>query len=58
LVEGQDPVALYKGRIDVEDLLAKVVRHEQSTLCLEQVSFFVIHNERILFEGSKLGCQR
>jgi hypothetical protein len=54
IVEGEQPTDLYKGRIDVDDLLAKVVRHEQSTLCFEQVDFYAIHNGRILNEGKKL----
>jgi hypothetical protein len=54
LVEGEQPALLYKGRIDVDDLIAKVVRHEQATLCLEQVDFFAIHNGRLLNGGQKL----
>lgn len=54
LVEGEDPTGFYKGRIDSDDLIQRVVRHEQSTLCLEQVDFFAIHNGRILNEGKKL----
>jgi hypothetical protein len=54
LVEGEQPVGLYKGRIDAEDLIIKVGRHEQSTLSLEQVDFFVIHNGRLLNDGKKL----
>jgi hypothetical protein len=54
LVEGEQPVGLYKGRLDVEDLLGRVARHEQSVLCLEQVDFFAMHNGRILNEGKKL----
>jgi hypothetical protein len=54
LVEGQHPVGLYKGRIDADDLVAKIVRHEQSTLCLEQVDFFVMHNGRLLNDGKRL----
>lgn len=54
LVEGEQPALLYKGRIDADDLIGKVVRHEQSTLCLEQVDFFVIHNGKMLNGGSKL----
>lgn len=46
LVEGEEPTELYKGRIDVDDLVARIVRHEQSTLCLEQVDIFVVHNGR------------
>jgi hypothetical protein len=54
LVEGESPTGLYKGRIDVEDLLAKVVRHEQSVLCLEQVEFYALHNGRMLNDGKRL----
>src|SRR5262249_2043897 len=54
LVEGQEPVDLYKGRIDAKDLIAKIVRHAQATLCLEQVDFFVLHNGRLLNEGKCL----
>lgn len=54
LVEGEGPVGLYKGRIDQEDLISKVVRHEQSTLCLEQVAFFAAHNGRLLAGGKPL----
>jgi hypothetical protein len=54
LVEGEQPSMLYKGRIDADELVAKLVRHEQSALCLEQVAFYAIHNGRLLNEGKKL----
>lgn len=54
LVEGESPLSLYKGQIDGDEFLAKVVRHEQSTLCLEQVDVFAIHNGHTLNEGKKL----
>src|SRR6266404_5592355 len=54
LVEGESPVGLYKGQIDADDFIAKAVRHEQSTLCLEQVEVFALHNGRVLNEGKKL----
>lgn len=54
LVEGEEPLGIYKGQIDAEDLVAKVVRHEQSTLCLEQVDVFAIHNGRFLNDGKRL----
>jgi len=54
LVEGELPSGLYKGQIDADEFLGKVVRHEQSTLCLEQVDVFAIHNGRVLNEGKKL----
>jgi hypothetical protein len=54
LVEGELPSGLYKGQIDADEFLGKVVRHEQSTLCLEQVDVYAIHNGRVLNEGKKL----
>jgi len=54
LVEGESPVGLYKAQIDADEFIAKAVRHEQSTLCLEQVEVFAIHNGRVLNEGKKL----
>jgi len=36
LVEGQEPEGCYKGRIDAKDLISKIVRHAQVTLCLER----------------------
>lgn len=54
LVEGESPMGLYKGQIDADDFVAKAVRHEQSTLCLEQIQVFAIHNGRVLNEGKKL----
>lgn len=54
LVEGEEPPLLYKGQIDAEELVGKVVRHEQSTLCLEQVNVFAIHNGAVLNDGKKL----
>ena len=54
LVEGENPTGLYKGKIQTEDLVAKVVRHDQATLCLEQLDIFVLHNGRAVGEGGPL----
>src|SRR5919109_1321718 len=54
LVEGEEPCGLGKGRIDADDLIQKVVRNEQSTLCLEQVDFYAIHNGRPANNDRKL----
>jgi hypothetical protein len=54
LVEGENPTDLYKGRIDAEELIEKLVRHEQSTLCLEQVTFYAIHKGRVINNGKRL----
>ena len=54
LVEGETPLMTYKGQIEADEFIGKVVRHEQSTLCLEQVDVFAIHNGRVLNDGKKL----
>lgn len=54
LVEGTEPCGLDDGRIDSSDLFEKVVRHEQSILCFEQVDFYGIHNGRLMNGGEKL----
>jgi hypothetical protein len=54
LVEGENPLQLYKGRIDADELISKLVRHDQATLCLEQVDFYAIHDGRLLNEKKKL----
>lgn len=54
LVEGEEPLMLYKGQIDADEFISKVVRHEQSALCLEQVEVFAVHNGRVLNDAKKL----
>jgi hypothetical protein len=54
LVEGEAPLMLYKGQIEAEEFVGKVVRHEQTTLCLEQVDVFAVHNGRVMNDGKKL----
>lgn len=57
LVEGVDPLNLYRGRIDAEDLLPRVIRHDQSTLAIEQLRIYAFHNGRALNEGKSLQLQ-
>jgi hypothetical protein len=54
LVEGDGPIDLYKGQIGAEDLVEKLIRHEQATLCLEQVDFYALHNGLLLNDGNRL----
>ena len=54
LVEGVGAIGLYKGRIDADDVIAKLVRHEQSVLCLEQLKLFAVHNGRVINDGKPL----
>ncbi|MCH7726675.1 MAG: hypothetical protein IH991_09380, partial [Planctomycetes bacterium] len=54
IVEGVDPVNVYKGKLDVVDLIHKLLRHEQSTLAVQQLRLYAVHNGRILNQGKSL----
>jgi hypothetical protein len=54
LVEGQQPKDLFQGRIRVDNLLQKLVRHDQSTYALEQMQVFAAHNGVIVNDGEPL----
>jgi len=54
LVEGTAPSEFYRGRIDAEDLVQKVLRHDQSTLAVQQMRLYAIHNGRPLNSGKPL----
>ena len=54
MVEGVDPVDFFRGRIDAEELIRKAVRHEQSTLALQQVDVYAMHNGIPMEEGRPL----
>jgi hypothetical protein len=54
LVEGEDPVDLYRGRIDAQGLLQKVLRHDQSTLAVQQMRVYAIYNGITQNEGKPL----
>lgn len=59
LVEGEGPKYARRGRfIDAEDLVSKVVRHEQSTLALEQLELYAMHNGRLMNGGGPLELSR
>ncbi|HKQ48365.1 MAG TPA: hypothetical protein VJZ71_09880 [Phycisphaerae bacterium] len=53
LVEGLEPKDLYKGRIP-EDLVQKLLRHDQATAAIEQLRIYAVHNGRILNDGNPL----
>jgi hypothetical protein len=48
LVEGIDPVDIYKGRIPADDLMHKIIRHDQSTLAIQQLRLYAVHNGRLI----------
>ncbi|MEX0704192.1 MAG: hypothetical protein WD069_18985 [Planctomycetales bacterium] len=54
LVEGVDPTGLYKGRIGADDLIQKLLRHDQATLAVEQLQVYAIHNRRAINGGKPL----
>jgi hypothetical protein len=54
LVEGVGPTGLYKTRVDADDLISKVLRHEQCTLVVDQIDIFAMHNGRLINGGKKL----
>jgi hypothetical protein len=54
LVEGTGAMRLYKDRFDVEDLVVKVLRHEQMTLVLDQVAVYGLHNGGPIYDGKPL----
>src|SRR6266404_4941344 len=54
LVEGNDPTGLSRGRIEAPALLARVLRHEQSTLALQQMRVYAIQNVLTMNEGKPL----
>jgi hypothetical protein len=45
---------VHRGRIDADDLIRKTLRHEQSTLALQQVDVYAIHNRNPVNEGKPL----
>lgn len=51
LVEGMDPLGFPKGRIEASDLLLRVLRHDQSSLALQQLRLYAAHNGRLLNSG-------
>ena len=57
LVEGVDPIdvsPVWNSAISADELIHRVLRHEQSTLAVEQVRLYAIHNGRLLNEGRPL----
>jgi hypothetical protein len=54
LVEGGMPADVYKGRIEPDDLIPRLLRHEQSTLAIEQLRLYAIHNGKMLNGGKPL----
>ena len=45
---------VYKGRLDADDLIQKALRHDQSTLAIQQLRLYALHNGRLLNGGRPL----
>ena len=54
LVEGTDPLDIYHGQIGSDDLMARTLRHDQSTLAIQQLRLYAIHNGNLLNSGKPL----
>jgi hypothetical protein len=54
LVEGENPVNLFRGNIDPQSLIQKVLRHDQTTLAIQQMKIYAIHNGVTLNNGKPL----
>lgn len=54
LVEGIDPDHVYKGRIDADDLVHKLLRHDQSTIAVQQLRLYAMHNGKMMNGGQPL----
>ncbi len=56
LVEGQEPVGtgIFKGIIDADELLRKTLRHDQSTLAIEQLKIYAVKNGQVMNGGRLL----
>lgn len=54
LVEGLNPIGFYRDRIDANDLVQRILWHEQTTLAIQQIRFYAFHNGRELNNGKPL----
>ena len=57
LVEGASPTGLYGNRIDVQDLIRRLLRHDQSTLAVRQLRLDAAHNGSMLNQGQPLSLE-
>ncbi len=57
LVEGASPTGLYGNRIDVQDLIRRLLRHDQSTLAVQQLRLYAAHNGSMLNQGQPLSLE-
>jgi hypothetical protein len=54
LVEGIDPVGFGSGRTHAETIIERMLREDQSTIAIQQLRLYAIHDGRLLNEGQPL----
>jgi hypothetical protein len=54
LVEASSPTDVFRGRWNSDDLVARILWHDQSTLAIQQLDVFALHNGESLNPGSPL----
>lgn len=54
LVEGALPTGMHKQRVPADELIWKLLRHDQTTLVIEQVEMYAVHNGRLMNDGKHL----
>lgn len=54
IVEGVDPIQIFKGKIVADDLTHKLLRHDQSTIAVQQLRLYAMHNGNLLNDGKPL----
>jgi hypothetical protein len=54
LVEGVDPVDFGSGRAHAEHLIEKMLREDQSTIAIQQLRLYAIHDGKLLNDGKPL----
>jgi hypothetical protein len=54
LVEGVDPITFGSGRAHAEALVEKMLREDQSTIAIQQLKLYAIHDGKLLNDGKPL----
>jgi hypothetical protein len=56
LVQGIDPINWEET--DIKQFIKQILHHPQSTMALQQVKFYAMHNGKLLFKGSALELEK
>ena len=58
LVEGEDPIDWDWEGSNVKQFIKKLIRNPQSSRAIQQVKFYVIHDDKLLFSGEPLELEK